>query len=118
MFRAAVVTGVLAPTLLVIVVLLTSSQQDHGSAIEPGVSRLAEVDHRGGNDWRESRDVCDFEVTEERRRALVGIFHKLRFNLTEEWPSFNGTQGTPGNSLPFSTIDKEYRIVILTVEIT
>jgi hypothetical protein len=75
MFRAAVIAGVLAPPLLVIVVLFDQQSEDHGSAIESGVVCLAEVDHRGGNDWRESRDVCDLEVTQDRRRALVGISH-------------------------------------------
>ena len=63
LFWSAVLNGVLAPPLIVIVLLLTSNRAIMGARSNPLMAGRARVDHRGCDDGAQSRDVRGLEVT-------------------------------------------------------
>jgi Mn2+/Fe2+ NRAMP family transporter len=63
LFWAAVLNGVLAPPLIVILLLLTGNPTVVGSAIESLMAGRAGVGHGGRDDRSELRDVCDVEIS-------------------------------------------------------
>ena len=50
LFWSAVVNGVLAPPLIVLVVLLTSDRSVMGDHVSPPLLKMARLDHGGGYD--------------------------------------------------------------------
>ena len=59
LFWSAVVNGVLAPPLIVLVVLLTSDRTGHGQARQPAAPAVARVGHGGHHDRGDGGDARD-----------------------------------------------------------